>query len=154
MTALVAKHQKQIFEYANRKALAETSVRFCITNVEMRSVTFKSGETKERWYLTINVRHVDEKVTVTETLTFDRSDDRDQLFEGIQGELPQHNCYLKIRNFTNKKTGMPQSIYELHQDANDHQCLCDPHRQLEVIDNIPLADKQAQAAYVDGDVSF
>jgi len=134
MSALVAQRKAdqaanyqseyQSIEFADRKKLASSQARFCITNCAL--VTQKDKNV--RWYLTINVRDEQDNVTVTQTLTFDRSPSRDELFEAIQGDLPQHNCYLELVKIKGGRT-----FYDLCQDENDHACLCDPHRhKLEV----------------------
>ena len=133
MSALVAQRKAekqsqyqseyQSTEFADRKALAETQARFCIVRCEL--VTQK--DKKVRWYLTINVYDEQDKVTVAQTLTFDQSPARDDTFEAIKNELPQHNCYLELVKIKGGRT-----FYDLCQDEDDHKCLCDPHRKLEV----------------------
>lgn len=128
MANLVAKRNIQrkedngLLTFANRKALAEDNTRFCVTKVDL--VTQK--DKKVRWYLGIQFYSESEKVI--QTLTFDQSPSRDEMFELLQeeGNLPQHNCYI---NLVHMKNG--QTYYQFEQDEKDHSCPCSPHRIIE-----------------------
>ena len=120
MSALVAKynkdHQTTAYEtlpFADRKKLAGTSVRFCVTNV----AKVHQHDGNSRWYLTITF--IEDMVLLKQTLTFDPSPSRDELFTIMHNSLPQHNCYLELIKVKGGRT-----FYNFNQDEDDSQCVC------------------------------
>ncbi len=119
--------------FIDKRSFADASTRFCVSKVQ--SVTQKDN--KKRWYLLVHY-YADDGSWVEGTLTFDKTDKRNQLMAQLSEELPYHGLYLRLVKLSGQNAG--KTTYAFDRDAR-FTCGCEEEPDVDEDESEDMPDE-------------